>query len=73
MTQAATTDVLTKLGIGNREKASQLLNLVTENYKIATQKQEWVSKFFAVFSSQAAYEGLAIMLAEETDQPGIVL
>ena len=73
VTQAATTDVLTKQGISNREQASQLLNLVTTNYKIAQQKQEWVSKFIAIFSSKPAYAGLAVLLTGETCTSGIVM
>ena len=69
VTQTATTNILTKQGIGNGEKAYQLLNLVTTNYKIALHKQEWFHKFVAVFSSKAAYEDLALMLTED---PGIV-
>ena len=70
VTQTATTDILTKLGVGDRYKASQLLDCVTTNYKTAPQKQEWVDKFVAVFSSQPAYEGLAALLTGETDPPG---
>ena len=73
VTQTATTDIFTKQGISDRDKASQLLDRVTTNYSIAPQKQEWVDKFVAVFSSQAAYEGLALMLTGETDPPGIVI
>ena len=62
VTQTATTDILTKLGVSDRDKASQLLDCVTTNYKTAPQKQEWVDKFVAVFSSQPAYEGLAALL-----------
>ena len=73
VTQTATTDIFTKQGISDREKASQLLDRVTTNYSIAPQKQEWVDKFVAVFSSQAAYKGLALLLTGETDPPGIVI
>ena len=72
VTQAATTDILTKQGISNREQASQLLNLVTTNYKIAQQKQEWVSKFVTIFLSKPAYAGLAVLLTGETCTSGIV-
>ena len=65
ITQTATTCILTKLGVGDRDKASQLLDCVTTNYKTAPQKQEWVDKFVAVFSSQPAYEGLAALLTEK--------
>ena len=70
VTQTATTDILTKQGVGDRDKASQLLDCVTTNYETAPQKQEWVAKFVAVFSSQPAYEGLAALLTGETDPPG---
>ena len=73
LTQTATTDIFTKQGISDREKASQLLDRVTTNYSIAPQKHEWVDKFVAVFSSQPAYEGLALMLTGETGPLGIVI
>ena len=73
VTQTAATDIFTKQGISDRDKASQLLDRVTTNYSIAPQKHEWVDKFVAVFSSQPAYEGLALMLTGETDPPGIVI
>ena len=65
ITQTATNDVLSKLGISNRDKASQLLHLVWENYKITLKKQVWTEKFIAVFSSQAAYTDLATVLTRE--------
>ena len=73
VTQTATSDILTKLGIGDGEKARQLLNRVTTNYKIARKKQEWIAKFVAVLSSKAAYEDLAALLTRDTctNQPGI--
>ena len=72
VTRSTTTEISTR-GIGIREKASQLLNAVITNYEITSQKQEWVDKFVAVFSSQAAYKDLALMLTGETDPPGIVI
>ena len=73
ITHTVATDILTELGVSDRDKASQLLDRVTTNYEIAQQKQEWVDKFVAVFSSQPAYEDLALIFIEETDPPGIVL
>ena len=72
VTQTAKTGIFSKAGISDGDKASQLLDVVIINYKIASQKQEWVDKFVAVFSSQSAYEGLAVMLTGEMDPPGIV-
>ena len=71
-TAAATDDVFTKHGISNRDKARQLLNLVTSNYEIALDKQEWTEKFIATFSSQEAYKDLAAMLRREIHPSGKV-
>ena len=73
VTQTAISNIFTTQGISNSDKASQLLDRVTTNYKIAPQKQEWIGKFVDVFSSQPAYEGLAVMLTGETDPPGMVI
>ena len=73
VTRSTTTEISTTRGIGNREKASQLLDAVITNYEITSQKQDWVDKFVAVFSSKAAYKGLALMLTGEPDPPGIVI
>ena len=64
--------IFNRAGISDGEKASQLLDVVITSYKIAPQKQDWVDKFVAVFSSQPAYEGLAVMLTGEMDPPGTV-
>ena len=72
VTKTAKTGIFSKTTISDGDKASQLLDVVITSYKIASQKQEWVDKFVAVFSSQPAYEGLADMLTGEMDPPGIV-
>ena len=59
ITQTAASTVLSKLGISDGDKASQLLNCLGLNYTTVTDKQEWVDKFIAIFSSQAAYASLA--------------
>ena len=71
ITQTASRNILTKHGIGDTEKASQLLNLVTTNYEIVLDKQEWTDKFIATFSSQEAYKDLAAMLRREIHPSGI--
>ena len=71
MTQSAAHDVLTKLGVSDRDKASQLLHLITENFKISLKKRVWAEKLIAVFSSQAAYSDLATTLSRDIF-PGIV-
>ena len=72
ITQTASRNILTKHGIGDADKASQLLNLVTSNYEIALDKQEWTEKFIATFSSQEAYKDLAAMLRREIHPSGKV-
>ena len=62
ITQTAADDVLTQHGVGNRGKARQLLNCVRQNYTTVADKQEWVDKFIAIFSSEAAYADLADQL-----------
>ena len=72
ITLTAASGVLSKLGISDGDKASQLLYRVRENYKIALKKLVWAEKFIAIFSSQAAYTDLATMLRREISQLGIV-
>ena len=72
VTDSAVHAVLTKLGISDGDKASQLLHLVTENYKISLKKRVWAEKFIAVFSSQAAYVDLATTLSRDM-LPGIFI
>ena len=72
VTQTSKTGIFSKAGISDSDKASQLLDVVITSYKITPQKQEWVNKFVAVFSSQPAYEDLALMLTGEMDPPGRV-
>ena len=72
VTETAAHAVLTKLGISDGDKASQLLHPVTENYKISLKKRVWAEKFIAVFSSQAAYADLATTLSRDM-LPGIFI
>ena len=72
VTDTAVYAVLTKLGISDGDKASQLLHLITENYKISLKKRVWAEKFIAVFSSQAAYADLATTLSRDM-LPGIFI
>ena len=72
VTQSAIARIFDQTGISDGDKARQLLGVVITSYKIASQKQEWVDKFVAVFSSQPAYEGLAVKLTGEMDPPGRV-
>ena len=62
ITLTAADDVLTQHGVGNIGKARQLLNCVRLNYTTVADKQEWVDKFTAIFSSEAAYADLADQL-----------
>ena len=65
VTRTAANDISTKLGIGNREKGGQLLNLVTENCNMSLDKEKWLDKFVATFSSEAAYKNLATRMIED--------
>ena len=64
VTRTATDDILSKNGISSREKANQLLSLVTSSHDRSHDKKEWFDKFTSVFSSEAAYEGLVSELKE---------
>ena len=61
-TRPAADNILTKHGIGDRDKASQLLGLVTKNYNSSRDKKKWFDKFVSVFLSEAAYADLATSL-----------
>ena len=65
VSKTAADDIPTKLGIGNREKGRQLLNLVIDNCSISLDMNKWFNKFVAVFSSEAAYADLATRMIEE--------
>ena len=58
----ATDDVLSQHGVGNGEKAGQLLSLLTAHYNRTHNKKNWFDKFVSVFSSDPAYENLADMM-----------
>ena len=62
ITQTAANDILSKLGVSNGDKARELLHLVRQNYNISLKKQLWSEKFISIFSSQAAYHDLAMLL-----------
>ena len=55
----ASRNILTKQGIGNGEKGSQFLNLVIDNFQRSLYKNKFFDEFVGVFSSEAAYKGLA--------------
>ena len=61
-TRPAADNILTKHGIGDRDRASQLLGLVTKNYILSRDKKKWFDKFVSVFLSEAAYTDLATSL-----------
>ena len=57
--RTATDNVLSQHGVGNGEKAGQLLSLLTACYNRTHNKEKWFDKFVGVFSSDPAYENLA--------------
>ena len=61
----ASDNTLTKHGIGNREKGSQLLSLVIDHFQRSHYRKNLFDEFVSLFSSEAAYEDLAIRMAEE--------
>ena len=67
VTRTARDDILCKQGISSREKANQLLSLVTLSHDRSHDKKEWFNNFISVFSSEAAYEGLVSALKMETN------
>ena len=57
-------NIRTKLGVGEREKGSQLLSLVTDNASTARDKKEWLQNFISAFSQERAYSDLATTMTE---------
>ena len=62
VTRTATANVLSQHGVGNGEKAGQLLSLLNGHYNRTRNKEKWFDKFVGVFSSEPAYENLADMM-----------
>ena len=62
VTRTATANVLSQYGVGNGEKAGQLLSLLTAHYNRTRNKGKWFDKFVGVFSSDPAYENLVDMM-----------
>ena len=62
VTRTATANVLSQHGVGNGEKAGQLLSLLNACYNRTPNKEKWFDKFVGVFSSDPAYENLADMM-----------
>ena len=59
VTRTATANVLSQHGVGNGEKAGQLLSLLNAHYNRTRNKEKWFDEFVGVFSSEPAYEDLA--------------
>ena len=55
----ASKNILTKRGVGDEEKGSQLLSLVIDHFQRSRNKKNWFDEFVGLFSSEAAYEDLA--------------
>ena len=62
VTRTSTANVLSQHGVGDGEKAGQLLSLLTACYNRTHDKEEWFDEFVGVFSSEPAYEDLADMM-----------
>ena len=61
----ASDNILTKKGVGNGEKGSQLLSLVIDHFHRSHNKKNWFDDFVGVFSSEAAYEDLATSMTRD--------
>ena len=59
VTRTATDDILSQHGVGNGNKARQLLSLLNACYNRTCNKEKWFDKLVGVFSSEPAYEDLA--------------
>ena len=67
----ASDNILSKNGIGNGEKGSQLLKLVIVNCRISQHKLSWFDKkFICAFSSKAAYKDLATRMTRDLNELG---
>ena len=73
ITQTATIEILSQLGVSAGDKSRELLHLVRQNYNKSLKKQVWADKFIAIFSSQAAYYDLATLLRGETSIAGMAV
>ena len=61
----ASKNILTKKGVGDEEKGSQLLSLVIDHFQRSCNKKKLFDEFVGVFSFEAAYEDLATRMAED--------
>ena len=68
VTRKATANVLSQHGVGNGEKAGQLLSLLTAHYNRTPNKEKWFDEFVGVFSSEPAYGNLADRMTVELEK-----
>ena len=59
VTRDVTRDIRGMYGVGEREKASRLLDKVLSNLKISSNKPKWFREFVSVFSVETTYRELA--------------
>ena len=59
-----TRDIRGMYGVGDREKASRLLDKVLINLRISSNKPKWFREFVSIFSLEATYKELADTLME---------
>ena len=59
VTRTAADDILSQHGVGNGEKAGQLLSLLTAHYNRKPNKKKWFDIFLGMLSSEPAYKNLA--------------
>ena len=62
VTRTASDNILSQHGVGDGEKARQLLSLLNAHYHRTHNKKKWFHKFVGVFSSVPAYEDLVNMM-----------
>ena len=65
ISSTAANEISSKLGIGNQQKGSELLNLVIANCRVTRDSRKWFNTFLNVLSSERAYEELSSIIREE--------
>lgn len=69
LTNEVAADIRSKGGVGRRDQARDLLEMVLGNLGLTRDKQAWFNEFVAIFSTEAPYKELAIELLAAY-QPG---
>ena len=64
ITRDTNSDIRGMYGVGEREKASRLLDSALNSLKISKEKSKWFHEFLSIFSVKPAYRDLAERMME---------